>query len=132
VNWLTDAAEIAGIIGGGATAVAAITWIGIRLNRWRAAANAKKDLRNWGFIDPSGIGTWYVRCHPIDPECPSQVVLDVCDSREGDLSPMLAQAIRISVSNDGTLSRSPTPAEWEFLTDLRKERFNSPNGIFVR
>jgi hypothetical protein len=50
------------------------------------------------------------------------VVLEVLDGRDGDPDVNFAQNLRQRVIADRMLSRVPTPAEYDFLIDLRKKR----------
>ena len=51
-----------------------------------------------------------------------RVVLDVLEGENGNPEMMLARGMRIVARRDGMLSRSPTPEEFGFLKDLRRER----------
>lgn len=69
-----------------------------------------------------GIDTWYVRLAEEPPASPTaRVVLEVID-RDGTPNAMLSHKVRQVISRDGMLSRSPTPAENEFLIALQMDR----------
>jgi hypothetical protein len=55
------------------------------------------------------------------------VVLDVINE-DGTPNEAMAHSLRQRVKEDGTLNRSPTLAQWEFLKDLRTERFGAARG----
>jgi len=96
-------------------------WIAKQTTAWREARRARAH-RTWhGYIPTEGLDTWNVRV--IQPDGPSGVVtLEVLDRPDGEPSVNLAYNMRIVAERDGTLSRPPTPEEFAFLTDLRRER----------
>jgi hypothetical protein len=59
------------------------------------------------------------------------VVLDVLGSKDGEPDSQLAYGMRINIERDRMLSRSPTPAEFDFLKAQRKER-GYGNGFPIR
>jgi hypothetical protein len=71
---------------------------------------------------PEGVDTWYVRVAADADRQPGRVVLEVLNGQDGSPDEMLAQGMRIVAERDGMLSRSPTPEEFEFLKDQRRER----------
>lgn len=118
MSMFGDAASIVTATGG---IIATSIWAkGKLLNRKQQKAITQR--RNWhGYIEPAGINTWFVKLLE-EPDRPSaRVVLEVIDGK-GQPDEMGGQGFRQRVIGDGMLSRSPTPAELEFLMALRKER----------
>jgi len=129
VGWTTTGAEVGTMATGLAAVTATALWVRNRAVEWTAARNARKS-RNWnGYIIREGVGTWFVRLVEDDTseKWSEKVTLEVVD-QDGTPNPSMAHALRLFVQSDGMISRSPTPAQWEFLQDLRKARFGAPGG----
>lgn len=101
---------------------ATIVWV---RKQWAELSEqrAVRQRRNWhGYIMLEGVDTWYVRLAKQPDPSSGTVVLEVLREKDGEPDRMLAQGMRINIERDGMLSRSPTPAEFDFLKDMRKER----------
>jgi hypothetical protein len=120
-GW-TIGADVGAMLTGLSVLTATIVWTRTQVRDWRVQ-RAAKSLRNWhGFIMVEGVDTWYVRLAE-DPAAPTgQVVLEVLDGDGGQPDGMLAHSMRQRIAGDNMLSRSPTPEEYAFLKDMRKER----------
>lgn len=131
MDLMTDGADIGTMLTGVSAVTAAATWTAGRVRGWRERRLAR-SRRTWhGYIAAEGIDTWYVRLAE-DPDAPSgRVVLEVLNRDGGEPDDMLAHGMRQIILQDGMLSRSPTPGEYEFLKDQRKER-GYGNGFPVR
>jgi hypothetical protein len=90
---------------------------------------AARQIRNWnGYIDQANVNSWIVKVVE-DPESKwtHRVTLDVVNE-DGTPNPGMAWAMRVRVKGDKTLSQTPTPAQWDYLKDLRDERFSRADG----
>jgi hypothetical protein len=127
----TAGADIGTMVTGLSAVTAAFVWTRSQVRDWRQQREAR-SARNWnGYIEVSGINSWYVRLAE-DPKEPSaRVVLDVID-RDGDPDVNWAQNMRQRIVGDGILARVPTPEEYDFLSALRKERGYGKGGYIVR
>jgi hypothetical protein len=74
------------------------------------------------------VATWYVRVIE-DPQTKytQRVILDVVNE-DGTPNPSMAHALLMHANGDKMLSRSPSPAQWDHLKDLQKERFSREDG----
>jgi len=121
MDALTAGADIGAMLTGLSVLTATIVWT---RNQWEQIQQRRAEtrLRNWhGYIMTNGIDTWYARLAE-EPESPTaRVVLEIT-GRDGTPDDMLAYNVRQVVLRDGMLSRSPTPAELDFLMALQKER----------
>lgn len=109
---------------------ATVVWTRRQWDEWQHSRAARRQ-RNWhGYVMPEGIDTWYVRIveQPLDVP-PERVTLDVVNA-DGSPNPQLAQGMKIRIDGERMLSRSPSPAEWEFLIAMRKERGYGKTGGF--
>lgn len=117
---LQNAAWLVAIAGGGGLA----GWLAGARSKLGAIRQRRRDrrLRTWnGYIDKGMIASWYV-CSVEEATTPTaRVVLEV-RGRDGKPDVNRAYALRQHVKADGMLARVPTPAEYEFLGDLRKHR----------
>lgn len=132
MSVLGTVAEIAVIVAALPAATGAIVWTQRQRERLRERRVAR-EARNWsGYVMITGIATWYVRVVE-DPmaKWTERVVLEVVNP-DGTPSPDMAHTLRLHANGDGMLSRSPTPAQWEFLKDLQKERFNRGDGYPIQ
>ena len=125
---LGSGAEIGVIVAALPAATGAVVWTQRQLER-RRDRQAARETRNWsGYIMVPGISTWYVSVvEEPGTAWTERVVLDVVN-RDGTPNPEMAHLMRLHARGDGTLSRSPTPAQWDFLKDLQKDRFNRGDG----
>jgi hypothetical protein len=120
-GW-TIGADIATILTGLSVLTATIVWVRKQWGEFRTQ-QVERRYRNWhGFIMLEAVDTWYVRLAEQPDMPPGRVALDVLQTKDGEPDSQLAQGLRINVQRDGMLSRSPTPAEFDFLKDMRKER----------
>jgi hypothetical protein len=132
MNALGTGAEIAVIVAAIPAATGALVWLQRQWDRLRERRSAR-EIRNWsGYILAPGVATWYVRViEEPDTKWTERVVLDVVN-QDDTPSPQMAHALRLYANGDRTLSRSPTPAQWEFLKDLQKDRFNRGDGYPIQ
>jgi hypothetical protein len=118
---LADGADIATMVGALSVVLGVVTWL---LGQWRGwrERHALVELRNWhGYISPEGVNTWQVRLVEV-PETPTgRVVLEVVRD-DGAPNANWAQNMRQHIQNDGMLARVPTPEEFAFLIEMRKQR----------
>jgi hypothetical protein len=122
MDAMTAGADIGAMLTGLSAVTAAYVWTRSQWNGWRQQRLAR-NRRTWhGYVALEGVDTWYVRVAADADRQAGQVVLEVLNGEDGTPDEMLAQGMRIVTGRDGMLSRSPTPEEFEFLKDLRKER----------
>lgn len=128
MDWLTAGSDIAQMLTGGSAITAAYVWTRSQWRGWQQQKLADAR-RTWhGYIEPTGINTWYVRLADEQPDRPTaKVVVEVIE-RNGEPDEMGAQTFRQLVETLGMLSRPPTEAEMEFLMALRKERGPGKGG----
>jgi hypothetical protein len=109
-------------------ATATLLWGRARVREWRGDRDARR-VRNWsGYIIREGVATWFVQVvEDESTKWSERVILDVVN-KDGSPNPAMAHALRLFAQGDGMLSRSPTPAQWHFLEDLRRARFGAPGG----
>ncbi len=127
MTWLNTGADIGTMVTGLSAATAAYVW-GRNQVEARREVKAARQYRYWnGFIILEGILTGYVRViqGPNDP--PERVSFDVI-SPDGSTNPQMAYGIRQAIESDGMISRSPSPAQMDFLQDLRSKRWNRGGG----
>lgn len=128
MSWVTTGADVGTMLTGLSAATASILWGRARIREWRAERDARQ-VRNWNeYIIREAVNTWFVRVVEDDSNKWSErVILDVIN---GDGTPNLpmAHSLRVIARNDGSLSRSPSAAQWQFLQDLRQARFGAPKG----
>jgi hypothetical protein len=121
MSWAQTGADVGTMVTGLSALTAAVLWTRNQVGGWKAARDARRQ-RNWhGYIILEGLDTWYVRLINQSEAPAERVVLDVVNP-DGTPNPQMAHGMRIRVQGDGMLSRSPTPAEFDFLRDMRKER----------
>jgi hypothetical protein len=132
MSVLGTGTEIAVIVAAMPAATGAVVWTLRQRDRLRERRTAR-ETRNWsGYVITPGIATWYVKViKDPDTKWTERVVLDVVNP-DGTPSPEMAHALRLYADGDGTLGRSPTPAQWEFLKDLQKDRFNRGDGYPIQ
>jgi hypothetical protein len=101
-----------------------VVWLQNQLDERRGRQTAR-ETRNWtGYLSTPGIDTWYVTViEDSDNKWTERVILEVVDP-DGTPNPSMAHGLRLRARGDGTLSRSPTRAQWDFLKDLQNDRFN--------
>ncbi|MEY9861540.1 hypothetical protein ABH935_007181 [Catenulispora sp. GAS73] len=121
MSWLTDGSDIGTMATGLSAVTAAIVWTKGQVRGWKQE-RAQKQRRNWhGYIELGMVDTWGVRLLEEPDEPTARVVLEVV-TRDGTPDEHAAHAMRRRISQDGWLSRSPTPAESDFLKHLYRER----------
>jgi hypothetical protein len=131
MDFMTAGADVATMLTGLSAVTAAYVWTRTQWLGWRQQKVAQ-GRRTWhGYIALEGVDTWYVRPVPDAAPLAGRVVLEVLSGQDGSPDEMLAQGMRIVAERDGMLSRSPTPDEFEFLKDQRKER-GYGKGFLVR
>ena len=125
-------AEIAVIIAAVPAITGSFVWLRSQRDRIRER-RADRETRNWnGYVSLPGVATCYVKViEDPDAKWNERVILDVVDP-DGTPNPSMAPALRLCTNGDGTLSRSPSPAQWEFLKDLQKDRFNRGDGYPIQ
>lgn len=128
MEWTTTGADIGTMLTGLSAVTATFLWGRERVREWMAARHAR-EIRNWnGYIIREGVDTWLVRV--VEDESTrytERVTLDVVN-RDGTPNRDMAHSLRLRAKEDGMLSRSPTPEQWDYLGDLRRERFGAPGG----
>lgn len=130
MHWTQYWANIATILGSLSVIAALVVWGKGQWRSWQRRKHAK-SRRNWdGFIDLSGVGSWYVQLAEEPTEATAKVVLEVVDSK-GEPFENGAYAMRNIIRDNGQLSQSPTPEQRDFLKHLRNER-RYPTSINVR
>jgi hypothetical protein len=124
-------ADIATMATGLSVLTAAIVWTRRQYREWRER-KVERERRGWqDYINPHSVNSWDVRL-VVDPKEPTAlVVLEVLNKAGGDPHPQQAQNLRQRVVVDGQLSRSPSPAERDFLIKLYSER-KAGGGFEVR
>jgi hypothetical protein len=129
VSWVTAGADFGTMLTGLSAATATVLWVRTRLREWRVDRDARRD-RNWnGFIVRENVPTWFVRVVAEKHEGgPERVVLDVVNV-DGSPNVEMAHALRLYVREGGRLTLPPSPAQWDFLQDLRRARFGAPEGF---
>lgn len=132
MSVLGTVTEIAVIVAALPAATGAFVWTQRQRDRLRERRTAR-ETRNWsGYVSAPGIATWYVKViRDPDTNWTDRVVLDVLNP-DGTPNPGMAHTLRLHADGDGMLSRSPTPAQWEFLKDLEKDRFNRGDGYPIQ
>lgn len=128
MSALGTGAQLAVIVAALPAATGAVVWTKRQLDH-RRERQAARETRNWsGYIMAPGISTWYVSVVE-NPETrwTERVVVDVVN-RDGTPNPEMAHVMRLHAKSDGMLSRSPTPAQCDFLLDLEKDRYNRGDG----
>jgi hypothetical protein len=119
-GW-TIATDIATILTGLSAATAAYVWLRTQWRGWQQE-KAQTRNRNWhGFIMPEMISEWFVRLVEDPKTVTATVVLNVV-GRDGQPDEAMAHSLRETIKADGQLARVPTPAEYDFLIAMRKER----------
>lgn len=129
IDLLTAGADVGTMVTGVSAVTAAYVWTRSQWRTWRQQklATARRTWR--GYIEPTGVNTWYVRLADEQPTKPTNKILVEVVDRDGDPDEMGAQTMRQWIGGDGMLSRSPTPNEMEFLMALRKERGYGKGGL---
>ncbi len=131
MDVMTAGADIGTMLTGLSAVTAAYVWTRSQWGGWRQEKLAR-SRRTWhGYVALEGVDTWYVRVAADGGRQAGQVVLEVLSGQDGSPDEMLAQGVRIVAERDGMLSRSPTPEEFEFLKDQRKER-GYGRGFIIR
>ncbi|ACU76141.1 hypothetical protein Caci_7312 [Catenulispora acidiphila DSM 44928] len=121
MSWLTDGSDVATMATGLSAVTAAFVWTNAQLRGWKQERAAMRR-RNWhGYIELGMIDTWGVRLVEQPDEPTARVVLEVVTS-DGTPDDHMAHTMHQRVKQDGWLSRSPTPTEYEFLKHLYRER----------
>jgi len=128
VSWISDGADIGTMLTGLSAVTATMLWGRARVREWREDRYARQ-IRNWnGYIIREGVATWIVQVvEDESAKWSERVILDVVN-QDGTPNPAMAHQLRLYARNDGTISRSPTAAQWRFLDDLRRARFGAPEG----
>ena len=127
MTWLNTGADVGTMVTGASAATAAYVWARNQIEA-RRERKALREYRYWNaFITLEGILTGYVRIiqEPSDP--PERVTFDVINP-DGSTNPQMAYGIRQAIESDGMVSRSPSPAQMDFLKDLRGNRWNRSGG----
>jgi len=118
---LADGADIATMVGALSVLTAVVTWSAGQWRGWQER-NAQTRSRNWhGYITPEGVNDWQVQLVDDPQTATGRVVLEVV-GRDGRPDVNQAHNMRQIVLNDGKLARVPTPDEFAFLIEMRKER----------
>jgi len=127
----TAGADVATMATGLSVLTATIVWTRRQYREWRER-KAERERRGWqDYINPHSVNSWDLRL-VVDPEEPTAlVVLEVLNEAGGKPHPQLAQNMRQRVLMDGQLSRSPSPAERDFLIKLYSKR-KAAGGFEVR
>jgi hypothetical protein len=121
MSWTQTGAEFGTMVTGVSALTAAALWTRNQMRGWKEARDARRQ-RNWnGYIMLENVDTWYVQLVNQADAPPERVVLDVVN-KDNTPNAAAAHGMRIRVQGEGMLSRSPTPAEFAFLRDMRKER----------
>lgn len=128
MDWVTTGADTGTMLTGLSAVTATVLWGRTRIREWRAERDARRT-RNWnGYIIRENVPTWFVRVIEDESNKSSErVTLEVINS-DGTPNLAMAHLLRQLARNDGMLSRSPSPAQWRFLDDLRRARFGAPGG----
>jgi hypothetical protein len=123
----TIGADVATMLTGLSVLTATVVWIRTQWNAW-SARKTETRRRSWNdWITAGAIDTWFVRLAEEPRRPTATVVLEAID-RDGRPDEHTAHSIRQRVRDDGTLSRSPSPREHDFLMDLQKQRFGRGGG----
>jgi hypothetical protein len=113
-------------------AVATATWTWVRKQyRERQERKAQHSLRSWnGYVAP--LSQWWVRVADDSRIRDGLLTLEVLDTETGPASPSVAAGMRIVVNSDRMLAQAPTPAQYEFIRELAKERITGGKPYPVR
>jgi hypothetical protein len=124
MSWQDTGVAVGTMATGLSALTAAIVWIRKQVNEWQADRLAKRETNWQGYIPMDQVFSCNVRL--VEDTLPGsgpieRVVLDVMNP-DNSPNPQMAHGLRTIIKSDGTLSRSPTQAQFAFLVALRNDR----------
>jgi hypothetical protein len=122
MDALTIGADAATMATGLSVVTATVVWTRRQYREWRDSRR-ERQRRGWqDFINPHGISTWDVRL-AVEPEEPTAlVVLEVLDGPSGEPADQRAESMRQAIQADQMLSKSPSPAQRDFIVQQWSKR----------